>query len=268
MPEIISISDILGYVYCPRKLFLSKILGIKSLPNSKMIVGKLKHEIIEYFSKNEKKFIDRIDNAYDKTELSIMYHNFISELAEQIFSQNQNLITSMGLDKKEILKIALSDFSEDLKARIASVKTILDKGFLKEQIWNNLDKTYISELKLESPAYGLRGRVDRIEITKENEIIPFELKTRKDEMIYDSDIIQITAYAMLLEDAYKKIISKGFIESGKNKSEIKITQENKDKVLKLADEVRNLRKGIIPALPSSFSKCAKCDLQEACFGLK
>ena len=127
-----------------------------------------------------------------------------------------------------------------------------------------MDSVFISELKLESEELGLKGRVDRVEIDRKNNlIIPYELKSRN-EKIYLSDQIQLTAYAMLLEFLHKKKIDKGFIESGSNKSEFLITPEDKNNVLTLAEEVRNLKQGLPPPILSNFNKCKNCSMRDIC----
>ncbi len=263
--NLISITDITSYLYCPRKLFLTKILKLSAPPNSKMIIGKIKHEILELFSKNEEKLVCTLEKNYDKLDLVLIYEDYLTALAKNVFIQHLALLESMRLDPAEILKTTLHDFSSDLKIRIESIKKSLDRGFIKEELWANLDTLYISELRVESLAYGLRGRVDRIEVSKKTgQVIPCELKTRIGEKVFYSDELQLTAYAMLLEDMYKQKICRGFIESGANKQEIDITQDHKDNVLKLAEEVRNLGKSPPPPILSNFSKCAKCDLQEDC----
>jgi CRISPR-associated protein Cas4 len=270
MPEktkLISITDITSYLYCPRKFYLTRIIGIKEKPNQKMVIGRLKHTIIELFSKKEESLVNQIDKDYDKLDLVIMYENFIAGIAEKVFFDSREIIEAMRISKEEVFKKTMKDFANDLKVRIASIKQALEKGHKSEDIWKNLPSKFISELRLESCAYGLKGRIDRVEIIeKDNLIIPYELKTREDKVYY-SDEIQLSAYAMMLEDIYHRVIKTGFIESGSLKQEIEITQEHKDNVLKLAEEIRNLKQGDVPPMPSNFNKCSKCDLQEECMKL-
>lgn len=262
--ELISVTDIVSWLYCPRKLYLTRVMKLREPLNSKMLIGKLKHNIIENFSKKEEQLIKRIDKKYDKVELSIIYSEFIKEIAELVFSINKQSIDAFNLSREEVLKKTIKDFSYDLKIRIENIEKKLSEGFLGEELWKNLDSLYVSELKLESENLGLKGRVDRVEIIKkENIIIPYELKTREDK-IFHSDEIQLTAYAMLLEDLYKTKIEKGFVESGENKKEIEIKEENKDKVLKIADEIRNLKLNLPPLMQSNFNKCKSCSLNEDC----
>jgi len=259
----VNVTDIVSWLYCPRKLYLTKIKKIKQPLTKPMLIGRIKHNILESFSKSEQRLVSSISKDYDNLELFIIYENFLKKISSQIFLMNNNIIDSFHLDRQEIFKKVLDDFSEDLKIRILSIKKGLEKGFFKEQLWNNLSPKYISELKLSSDNLELKGRVDRIEINNKKEMIPYELKTRAGK-IYHSDELQLTAYAMLLQDAYKKPIIKGIIESGPNKQEIPITYENKQEVLEIIKKIKNLINDPIPEMQSNFNKCRNCGLKNNC----
>ena len=262
--RIISVSDINSYLYCARKLYLSKVCGLRVSMNRNMAVGRLKHSILEAFSKNEEKFVSDIDKDYDRLELVFMYEDFIKNLAARIFAENSEMCEKFMVDKDDMTRKIIRDFSEDIRLRIASIKSSLSKGFRKDEIWSNLDSLYISELRLESEALGLRGRADRVMISKsEGTIIPFELKSREDN-IFHSDEIQLTAYAMLLEEKYKRKILIGMIEVGNNKKEIPITEANKSEIIRISDIIRNFENSPPPAMQSNFNKCRHCEFQEEC----
>jgi len=267
--KIISVSDLNSWLYCPRKLYLIRVKKMQIAPNRNLVIGKIKHNILESFSKREEHFISSIEKDYDKLDLLFMYEDFLRSIADLVFAENMEMIERFMIDREDIFKKTLRDFSEDIKLRIASIKEAIKKGYLKEKIYPHLDSIYLSELRLESPAYGLRGRVDRILVSrKDNSIVPFELKSRE-EKIFHSDEIQLTAYAMLLEDHYKINIPRGIIEVGNKRQEIEITNVNKDEVLKLANEIRNLQNPntLPPPIQSNFNKCKNCEFKEACMSL-
>lgn len=262
--KLINVSEINAWLYCPRKVFITKVLKIFQPPNRAMTIGKIKHSILENFSKQEEKLISQIDSNFDSIDLVFVYQDFLKNIAQKVFLENQEAINKFLIDKDDILKKVMGDFSEDIKLRVASIKDALAKGFVKEEIWKNLDYIYLSEIRLESEAIGLKGRVDRIKVSRsDNTIIPYELKSREDN-IFHSDELQLTAYAMLLEPFYKTIIRKGIIEVGNTKKELLITQENKDEVLKIADLIRNIEGSEPPPILSNFKKCQYCDFKEEC----
>ena len=262
--RLINVTDITSWLYCPRKLWLCKIKKLKQPLNKPMLVGKLKHDILDRFSKTENQIISNIQKDYDRLELFLIYENQLKKIAHEVFLKNHKIIQAFHLDRAEIFKKVLEDFSEDIKIRIESIKKTIEQGFIGEGLWKNLTPKYISEVKIESPSLGIKGRIDRVEIDNENKIfIPYELKTREGRIFY-SDEIQLTAYAMLLEDQYNISIKEGVIESGSNKQKIKIKQENKERVLEIADNIRNLVEDIEPQLPSNFNKCRNCGFRKYC----
>ena len=266
--KIISVSDINGWLYCPRKIYLNKVCNLPVIQNRAMVIGKLKHNIIEIFSKQEESFISKIDKDYDKIDLAFMFEDFLNQIANNIFIANHASIEKFMIDPADILKKVHRDFSEDIRLRIQHIKEKTAQSIFGNDIWKSLETIYISEMKVESDIIGLRGRIDRVLFSrKDNSVIPFELKSREDN-IFHSDEIQLTAYAMLLEEKYLQKISRGIIEVGNNKKEISISEENKKEVLQIADLIRNIETNPIPPILSNFNKCRYCDFQEECGKLK
>jgi CRISPR-associated protein Cas4 len=262
--KLISVSDINAWLYCSRKVYLHKICGLQIGQNRNMAIGMIKHKILEDFSKKEQGLVEKFDENFDNLDLVFMYQDFIKTISKMVFVENRTLIDKFLIDPEDILKKVLRDFGEDIKLRVKTIKDALNKGYKKETLWKNLDSIYLSEIKLESEELGLKGRVDRILISrKDNSVIPFELKSRE-ERIFLSDELQLTAYAMLLEQQYSQKILKGIVEVGNNKQEIEISEEKRKEVLKIAEEIRNLNEGQIPPIQSNFNKCRNCEFREEC----
>ena len=265
--KLISVSDINAWIYCPRKVYLHKVCGLQVGQNRNMAIGMLKHKILENFSKNEEKLIEKLDENFDSVDIVFMYEDYIKTLAKMIFVENSSLINKFMIDPEDILKKVLRDFAEDIKLRVKVIKDAILKGYKKETLWKNLESVYLSEIKVESADLGLKGRVDRILVSRvDNSVIPFELKSRE-ERIFLSDELQLTAYAMLLEYQYHQKIPKGIVEVGNNKQEIEISESRRNEVLKIADEIRNLNESLIPPMQSNFNKCRNCEFREECMKL-
>ena len=64
--------------------------------------------------------------------------------------------------------------------------------------------------------------------------MPFELKSRE-ERIFPSDEMQLTAYAMLLEHMYHQKIPIGIVEVGNKRQEIEISEDKRQ-----AEEDKNI----------------------------
>lgn len=257
MKEIISVTDITAFMFCPRKLWLQKIKGIKVEPTEKMILGRIKHKALEIFNDLEKNFILSINFPLTEIHAKEKYSKLMEESATQAFNLNIYSAKDFSITLKSFLDEFLPNTKNEISVRIPPLLEAMKK-FQGREIWENLTPKYQAELSLLSEKFAIKGRVDRVLFAEK--IIPFEIKTRIKEKIFDSDKIQLAAYSLLLEDNFNKKIKKGIIEMKNKKIEIEITDELKNKVLEIAEKVRNIQ----GEFPSSFSKCQSCNLKEIC----
>jgi len=261
--EIINVTDITAYLYCPRKVYLKLVKGIKEPPNQKMILGFLKHKIFDLFNKNEQTIVSSIKENLSKEQIIDLYKQHLTNITLEVTKIYSNMIRSFGINPNELLEETLTFMEKEIKLRADSIKKTLSLGFLGKELWRNLKPKYLTEFEIISSNLGLKGRVDRI---KFDEIIePCELKTR--ENIYEEDKIQLAAYSLLLEEEFGKKITKGTIETKNKQEEIEITEQDKNKVLEVAEKIRKMKLGEEPILQSNFSKCKNCRQGKECFGI-
>jgi len=259
MKKIINITDITEYLYCPRKVYLKLIKGIKSPPTQRMINGMLRHKVFDIFNKNEKPLIEEIKEKIEEKEIRKEYETLLDDISECVLAQNYSLASKFGIDKRDFLKSVKETMNPEISLRTKSVISVLEKGFYGKELWINLSPRYQTEVKLESLDLGLKGRVDRIQFS--DSITPYEIKTR--DKIYDSDKIQLAGYALLLEKEFNKEINLGIVEFLGQQQEIELTKELKDQVLEIAEKIRNLTEENAK-FPSNFQKCVNCELKENC----
>jgi CRISPR/Cas system-associated exonuclease Cas4 (RecB family) len=67
-----------------------------------------------------------------------------------------------------------------------------------------------------------------------------------------------------LQEEFGKKIEKGIVETKKKQEEIEITDEMKEKVLEIAEKIREMKDA---EMPNNFNKCKNCRLREDCFSL-
>jgi len=263
--RLLNVTDLSSYLYCPRKFFLEKIKGLRQPPTKPMIEGKIRHEVLEEFSNKEQEFIESL-NVFEVKEIENKFNELLRGLAGDVFSRNFGLIEKFEISRSELHNKILEAMKQDIRLRAESISATIKKGFIGKPLWDHLEPKYISEMPLMSESLGLKGRADRVMISGEK-IIPFELKTRAVEKVWPSDEIQLTSYAMLLEEKYNKNIPMGILESGNKKHEIIISEELKQKVNDLIKEINELMDSTNPRYPDNFSKCQKCSWEEECDNL-
>jgi len=259
MKQIINVTDIVTYLYCPRKIYLKLVKKIKEPPNKAMISGFLKHKIFDLFNKNESVIVSEIKTDLSEQEIASLYENYLTSISREIISTYSNMVKSFYINPQELLEDVLNFLENEIKLRVKAIKEILP-SFKGRELWRNLSPKYLTEYEVNSQELGLKGRIDRVKFA--SEIIPYELKTRKE--IYESDKLQLAAYALLLEHEFNKKVEKGVVESKDKQEEILITEEMKNKVLEIAEIIRKMKEQA-PELPSNFNKCKQCKYNENCF---
>jgi CRISPR-associated protein Cas4 len=257
---MLNVTELSMYLYCPRQFYLQKVLGVKKPVNKEMMEGRILHEILENFSNSEEEVIKEIE-TFDKEKILEKFSFLLEDLKNFSFLKNKNIIEKFSINQEELENKANKLIEKEILIRLPSIEETAKKGFFKEKLWENLSPKYFSEFPLISEKLQLKGRVDRI-MFSENMIVPFELKTRNADKVYDSDEIQLAAYSLLLEEKFQKPINLGILEAGNKKHEVIISKEAKEKVIKLTEEIHSLL--LPPSYPSNFSKCQNCSLKEEC----
>jgi len=263
MKEIINVTEITDYLYCPRKIFLKRIKKIKEPPTKAMILGFLKHKVFDIFNKNESIIVSSIKENLSKEQILVLYNNYLKAIIREISRSYESLLKSFKIETLTLENQTFDFLRKDLLIRTESVKNSLLKGYLGKELWRNLKPKYLTEFQITSYRLGLKGRIDRIKI--EDKILPYEIKTRTD--IYEQDKIQLAAYSLLLEEEFGRKIEKGKIETNEREKEVLITDELKNKVLEIADKIRNMKNVKNVPFPSNFNKCKSCRLRKECFEL-
>jgi len=111
----------------------------------------------------------------------------------------------------------------------------------------------------------LHGIVDSVLVTKK-EVFPIEFKLSGFKPT-TGQILQITAYGMLLEKQFQLPCNTGFIlfeQKGKTLP-VKMTEINKHKVLKIRSEIiKGLNEALMPYSSATASQCTQCEYLNYC----
>ncbi|MBU1704250.1 MAG: CRISPR-associated protein Cas4, partial [Nanoarchaeota archaeon] len=138
-----------------------------------------------------------------------------------------------------------------------------------EELWQKLTPKILSEQKIDSPNLGLKGIIDQIEVYGE-EYVPIELKTGKcpKEGVWPGHRIQVAAYALLIEDFFKKDVKEAFVNylDSQERRQILMNQFLRLEVVGLIDKVKSLLSRYeLPGLSGNENKCCMCSLKDKCF---
>ncbi|HEX8748166.1 MAG TPA: CRISPR-associated protein Cas4 [Pyrinomonadaceae bacterium] len=123
------------------------------------------------------------------------------------------------------------------------------------------------ERPLVSPAYGLTGRPDYLVQTSEG-IVPVEAKSTKcpaNGRPYDSHIMQLVAYCLLVESAIGAEVPYGVIKYSDREIIIDYTEELRDELITLLEEMREARRAKdVHRSHEEAQRCYKCSMRGVC----
>ena len=231
---------------------------MRERPNKTMILGGLKHRVFDSFNKSEARIVAQIDKNLNDEEILLIYSRGLDRLIQEITSSNFRTFEAFYINFDDFSKEVKSFMTRELELRVKAVKKALGLGFFGRELWINLQPKYLTEFKIESDEIGIKGRIDRVEFGEK--IVPYELKTR--DKIFESDKIQLAAYALLLESEFSRKVDKGVIETGQDRKEIEINEEFKKKVIEIAEEIRSMDEDLSW---KNLRRCKFCRPEYGCY---
>ena len=266
----ISVTMLSTYLFCPRMLFLQKILAVKEPPKESLILGTLRHEIYDFINRSEEMIVSSIKEKIQYNDLLITYKLFYSNTLREKIIKNKSNIKSVDLDIVDVFKKTWPLILQEAEIRSKNIFDFIQKyDIYGKELWSKLTPKIISEQRLESEKLQLKGIIDRIEIY-ENSYVPVELKTGKmpKEGVWPGHKIQIAAYSMLIEEKFNTQVKEGFIRylDVNETIQIAINPFMKEEIINLVKEIQVLIKSQeLPNYCENKNKCINCGLRETCY---
>ncbi|MDP3105252.1 MAG: Dna2/Cas4 domain-containing protein [Candidatus Methanoperedens sp.] len=165
-----------------------------------------------------------------------------------------------------IYRLELAEAGDDTLANaVSGVRTWLG------DISTNLSSDHYSspcefEPVLRSEKFGLTGSPDKL-IKNGDELAPSIIKTgaMPENGVWKNDRMQLTAYAILVEEIYNTVVTRGFVEYARwgTARDVTIKRHERRKVLQLRDRVRKIKEGFMPEKPAE-APCERCGFYGIC----
>lgn len=123
---------------------------------------------------------------------------------------------------------------------------------------------WTNEMYLRSEAHGLHGRIDVIE--DDGTLTPIERKRAESGSYYESDVLQLAGYCMLLEDNVPGSVNVGYIytESNDQRHTVRIQDWHREQVCEIISIIDSMTVDNIPPLTDIPSKCEACSARSYC----
>jgi len=266
----ISVSMLSTYLYCPRLLFLQKVLQVEEVPKEATVLGSIRHETFDKVNKSEENLVIGIKKQIDIDYLNQLYKQHYSKFLREIIIKNKARLRGVNVNLTDAFKRNWNNLQEEAEIRASNIFKFIEKhNVYGEELWEILTPKILSEFKVESDTLQLRGIIDQVYVYH-MDFVPIELKTGKSprEGLWPGHRIQIGAYALLLEEMFKRPIKEGFVHylDSKEKRQLVINSFLKEEIKDLVKEVQELiNDKSLPNYCENKSKCKACSLNSTCY---
>lgn len=266
----ISVSWLSAYLFCPRKLYLEQVLGLKALPADVTVKGTIKHNVLDLVNKQEKGIVTSLNKENIK-EVNEKYISFYSKNLINSIRIQKNILDKHNIDMMNLYNEMWTFFKKDAEMRASYVTDFVSKfNIYGNELWESLTPKILTEIYVESEILELKGKIDRIE-QYQDKYIPVEIKTGRAprDGVWEGHLIQIGAYMMLMEEHFGVPVNEGkihYLESGERV--VKMNPFLREGIIRLKDEVKALlNQKELPDFINNENKCNRCPLKEQCYGL-
>ncbi len=269
----ISVSLLSAYQYCPRKIFLERVLKLYEPPKEALLLGTIRHEIYELINNKEEEIVTNIQEKTSNEELETTYKNIYSKILRNVIIKHKENLKQFEVNINELFKRIQPLIQNEAKNRSNNISIFINKhNIFGKELWEKLTPKIQSEIKIRSATLNLTGIIDQLEIY-EDSFTPIELKTGKapKEGAWPGHKIQIAAYAMLLEEKHNTKIKEGFIHylDINERRHIPINIFLKEEIIQLIEKVKTLLQSkTIPDFCNNKNKCNVCGLRTSCYDKK
>jgi CRISPR-associated exonuclease Cas4 len=139
-----------------------------------------------------------------------------------------------------------------------------NKAYLRKRI--GVKKKYLDQYLTNN---SLRGVVDEVLLLKDDSMAPLDYKfARYEEKLYKTYKTQLSCYAVLIEDNFKKEVKKGYlvyIRSHHKLLEVEINEQDKKEIKDAIEGIKRIiQNNYYPKGTKYKSKCITCTYKNIC----
>lgn len=265
---MVNATQLSSYIYCPRKLFISSVLGVKEPPKEALVKGKVWHQTHEMINNNEELIVLEI-HSKEYSEIFDIYRKHFAKLLRTTIILNKTQLQHFNIVLLDLFNEYWPYFEEEAKIRALNISQFIAKQeIFGEELWKKLTPKIISEKYFKSEKLHLSGIIDMIEVYDELHV-PVELKTGKfpSKGMWDTHKIQLGAYLLMLEDSGKKV-NEGVLryKGSEDKRVLVMNSLLKEEILDIVKDVQKILKSLeAPNFTSNKNKCNVCSFKDLCY---
>lgn len=266
----IRVSSINEYLYCPLKLYLKHHLEFEDSENKKIHV-----------SDNHNKILAHLNSDYSDIirKNLIMVHKDMnaSQISETLFQDVPYLLNksleSYEFEDETARDSLYKELEKDLKVENTILALKIHKILLKTQrdpkeIAEMLFPPTLQSYLIRDKNLEISGNVDKIEII-DGKYYPITRKIKNPPLrgVWDSDALEIAAYALLIEREFDTEVLVGFVNyiNLGDKRPVVVDSELREGLFIVIDAIRGItNQGDFPEVNINPKKCETCNYLEIC----
>jgi len=267
---MLAVTSLTAYLFCPRKLFLEKVMGYSEIPKALLVKGAIKHKVFEEMEKHEANIISSFGKGITKDQIFDKYNSVYSEVLRRVILNSRKQLSLAKMLPVSAFKQFQPIFRQEAVSRADALFEFIEKkNVYGVELWETFTPKIKSEYRVSAESLGLSGKVDQVLVYPDN-VVPIEIKSGSAprEGAWENHKIQLAAYALMLESIFNVSIAAGYVKyMDENISRrIEINPFLKDQVSGLIKDVNNmLNARILPKKVSNTNKCEKCGLKKICY---
>jgi CRISPR-associated protein Cas4 len=265
----IHISTLNEYTFCPRSVYLSKVLNIRPELSPKRAKGIVGHAIRKELSLRQSKLLgDLEEKVKSADELEILLLKELDHILRDVPYIYKDKLE--GINLQRCITEIRPELLNEIKLISEKLNFMIDEFGIDEAL--KLITPWKVEFSIKSEKLKFSGRIDKV-MKEKTGYVPIEIKTgNPSESVWEGDRLQICAYAILLEDKFRlrRKIPLGYVEYTQiqEKRPVMTTEQLRRRVIYVRDEILEmLKEKKIPEICShgSGKKCESCGFKEVCY---
>lgn len=257
--SLVSVTDLSSFLYCPKLLYMQRVLGRVEKPSLPMILGAIRHSFHDLANKYEKNIVVHLPASLSQDAIAAAYSATYNNLLRAAVITRSRSLAMFEVPPFEIIDRLRPVAAEEARERAGNVfKFSAENNLSGESLWQQLSPKIITEMRVKSSPLMLRGTVDRVEVYT-NTVLPIELKTGKmpRDGVWQSHRVQVAAYMMLLSETFNVPIGKAivrYLDHGEGRTVV-LNPYMELEVTELREKVSRLVSGGIMPPPCGREGC-------------
>ncbi len=269
----LAVSLLSSYLYCPRKVFLQKVLKLREPLRQPLILGTIRHQAVETACGAEEELVLSIGRDADSGEVNRLYVEHYASMLRGTIIKHLSSLDALGISPSDAYSHSFPSLLQEATFRAENTYSFFEKTkLIGHELWERLTPKIRSEVRIESDELQLVGIIDQVH-DYGTHAVPVELKTGKmpKDGVWPGHRIQAAAYALMLEGAQGKRVPQAVVHylDGNEKRGVVLNPFMREEIVGLVEEIKQLLDNtILPEYCHSVQKCAACGLKKECYNPK